>query len=54
MHCMVRVNDLNTFRLERNIYLVGRGEVVNRGVRGYFENNLGVAGLSLHKLRGPT
>jgi len=39
--CAVRVNDLNTFQVERKIYLVGREEEVHRGVRGYFENNLG-------------
>jgi len=41
MPCTVRVNDLNTFQVERKIYLVGREEEVNRGIRGYFENNLG-------------
>ena len=50
--CAVRVNDLNTFQVERKIYLVGREEEVHRGVRGYFENNLGELDSAFINYRG--
>ncbi len=52
MPCTVRVNDLNTFQVERKIYLVGREVEVNRGVRGYFENNLGELDSAFINYRG--
>ncbi len=50
--CAVRVNDLNTFQVERKIYLVGREEEVHKGVRGYFENNLGELDSAFINYRG--
>ncbi len=52
MPCAVRVNDLDTFQVERKIYLVGREEEVNRGIRGYFENNLGELDSAFINYRG--
>jgi hypothetical protein len=39
--CTTRVNDLSTFQVGKEIYLVGTEEDVDAGIRGYFQNNLG-------------
>jgi len=39
--CSTRINDIATFQAKRMLYLVGKEEEIDAGVRGYFEHNLG-------------
>ncbi len=39
--CSARINDIATFQAKRMLYLVGKEEEVEAGIRGYFEHNLG-------------
>ncbi len=39
--CSARINDIATFQAKRTLYLVGKEEEVDAGIRGYFEHNLG-------------
>lgn len=39
--CTTRINDLATFQVGKELYLVGREEEVDAGIHGYFRNNLG-------------
>jgi hypothetical protein len=39
--CSACINDIATFQARKMLYLVGREEEVNAGIRGYFEHNLG-------------
>jgi hypothetical protein len=39
--CSARINDIATFQARRMLYLVGREEEIEAGLRGYFEHNLG-------------
>src|SRR3974390_2229143 len=39
--CSARINDIATFQTKRMLYLVGKEDEVEAGVRGYFEHNLG-------------
>jgi hypothetical protein len=38
--CSARINDIATFQARRMLYLVGKEEEVEAGMRGYFEHNL--------------
>ncbi len=39
--CSARINDIATFQAKRMLYLVGKEEEVEAGIRGYYEHNLG-------------
>ena len=39
--CSACINDIATFQARKMLYLVGKDEEVNAGIRGYFEHNLG-------------
>jgi hypothetical protein len=39
--CSACINDIATFQARTMLYLVGREEEVDAGIRGYFEHNLG-------------
>jgi hypothetical protein len=39
--CSARINDIATFQVKRMLYLVGKEEEVEAGIRGYYEHNLG-------------
>jgi hypothetical protein len=39
--CSARINDIATFQAKKMLYLVGKEEEVEAGIRGYYEHNLG-------------